>query len=253
MPPAVAISRLSVSICRMIRPRPAPSAALIAASRPRAAARARSRLAVFTQAIRSSNPTAASITINDGRTRAGEALLQPHEPGRQLVGPDDVRKRGAERAPDRFRFARRLLRRDPRSQPADDGVVEAAAGARQPRTQRHEEIGGIDRVERRQHAHHRVGLVGEQHRRADHVRARVEAASPERVGEHDHVGAALDVQLARERSAERGLNPEDLEVLLRHRLNADESRAVAAHQFIDPAPRDAASASTLRRCSRKNR
>ena len=91
MPPAVAISRLSVSICRMIRPRPAPSAALIAASRPRAAARASSRLAVFTQAIRSSNPTAASITIKDDRTPLARLSCSPTNPvgsslGRMMFG-----------------------------------------------------------------------------------------------------------------------------------------------------------------------
>ena len=48
---------LSVSNCRMMRRRPAPSAARTASSRVRAVARARSKFATFPQQISSTNPT----------------------------------------------------------------------------------------------------------------------------------------------------------------------------------------------------
>ena len=60
-PPASAISTLSVSSCRTMRPRPAPSAARTAISRRRAAPRARSMLPTLAQAISSTKPTAPSI------------------------------------------------------------------------------------------------------------------------------------------------------------------------------------------------
>ena len=53
-------SRLSVSSCRTSLERPAPSAVRMAISDPRAAARARSRLATFAHAISSTKPTAPS-------------------------------------------------------------------------------------------------------------------------------------------------------------------------------------------------
>ena len=59
--PSVDSSKLSVSSCRMTRPRAAPSATRIAISRRRTAARASSRFATFAQAISSTSPT---ITIS---------------------------------------------------------------------------------------------------------------------------------------------------------------------------------------------
>ena len=59
-PPATASTRLSVSSCRISRPRPAPSAVRTAISRRRAAPRATSSPATFAQAISSTNPTAPS-------------------------------------------------------------------------------------------------------------------------------------------------------------------------------------------------
>jgi hypothetical protein len=67
-PPAVDRIVLSVSNWRMMRPRPAPSAARTAISRPRPDARASSRLAVFAHAIKSSIPTALTIISSGGRT-----------------------------------------------------------------------------------------------------------------------------------------------------------------------------------------
>jgi len=56
-PPIAAMTRLSVRSCRRIRPRPAPSAERTASSALRESARARSRLATFTHAIRRTKPT----------------------------------------------------------------------------------------------------------------------------------------------------------------------------------------------------
>ncbi len=68
IPPIAESSTLSVSICRMMRPRLAPIAARIAISFCLAALRARSRLATFAQAISSTNPTAPSSARSDGFT-----------------------------------------------------------------------------------------------------------------------------------------------------------------------------------------
>ena len=58
MPPAAASTRLSVSIWRTSRPRPAPSAVRTPTSRSRAALRASSRFATLTQATSSTSTTA---------------------------------------------------------------------------------------------------------------------------------------------------------------------------------------------------
>ena len=60
---------LSVSNCRMILIRPAPSAERTANSCARAFERASSRLATFTHAISNTKPTAPSNTISSGCTR----------------------------------------------------------------------------------------------------------------------------------------------------------------------------------------
>ena len=67
-PPASASSMLSVRSCRTILPLPAPRAARTANSRPRPIERAMSKFATFTQAIKSTNPTAASKTSRSRRT-----------------------------------------------------------------------------------------------------------------------------------------------------------------------------------------
>ena len=67
-PPPSASSRPSVSSCRITRLDPAPSARRMANSRRRAVARASIRLATFTQAMSSTNPTAASSTTSGVRT-----------------------------------------------------------------------------------------------------------------------------------------------------------------------------------------
>jgi hypothetical protein len=65
--PAASESRvLSVSICRMIRPRLAPRAERIAISRDRRAAFVRNRLAALAQAISSTRPTTAIRSAENG-------------------------------------------------------------------------------------------------------------------------------------------------------------------------------------------
>ena len=67
VPPKIASTRLSVSDCRTIRQRLAPSAARTAISRSRLEARERSRFDTFAQVIRSTKPTAPSKTARVGR------------------------------------------------------------------------------------------------------------------------------------------------------------------------------------------
>ena len=67
-PPASESSTLSVSSCRMMRPRPAPMAARIAISRRRPTARASSRFATLAQAISSTKLTAPTRTRREERT-----------------------------------------------------------------------------------------------------------------------------------------------------------------------------------------
>ena len=68
---ARAIRMLSVSNCRTMRPRPAPSAARTAISRCRAVARASSRFATFAHAISSTSVTAPIIVNTMRRTSSG--------------------------------------------------------------------------------------------------------------------------------------------------------------------------------------
>ncbi len=85
-PPANDSMRLSVSSCRMMRPRPAPMAARTAISRLRVVARASSRFATFAQAMSSTKLTAPSSSQSVGRTfatsasRSGSALKNVSRP-----------------------------------------------------------------------------------------------------------------------------------------------------------------------------
>ena len=67
-PPSAASNVLSTSNCRAMRIPPAPSAARIAISRPRPAARISIRLATLAQAISRTTPTAPSNTSSGVRT-----------------------------------------------------------------------------------------------------------------------------------------------------------------------------------------
>ena len=66
-PPMSDSTRLSVSSCRMMRRRPAPSADRTASSRVRTVARASSRLATLAQQMRSTNPTTPRNSIDVSR------------------------------------------------------------------------------------------------------------------------------------------------------------------------------------------
>ena len=91
-PPAQASTRLSVSSCRTMRPRPAPSVARIASSRDRDAARASIRFATLTHAISSTNPTTASIGTSSRALPLHAELahrLEAH--GLIRVAPSDTR------------------------------------------------------------------------------------------------------------------------------------------------------------------
>ena len=85
-PPTNDSMRLSVSSCRMMRPRPAPMAARTAISRLRVVARASSRFATFAHAMSSTKLTAPSSSQSVGRTfatsasRSGSALKNVSRP-----------------------------------------------------------------------------------------------------------------------------------------------------------------------------
>ena len=79
MPPRIAITRDSVSICRMRRSRPAPMAARTAISRSRETLRLRSRLARFVLAMRSRQIAAAAMPMTSVR------VLGPRKPRRPTV------------------------------------------------------------------------------------------------------------------------------------------------------------------------
>ena len=66
-PPSSARTTLSISSCRMIRQRLAPSAARIETSRARSTARLSSMFATFAQAIRRTKPTAPSMSKKTSR------------------------------------------------------------------------------------------------------------------------------------------------------------------------------------------
>ena len=76
-PPITDSSTLSVSSCRMMRPRPAPIAARSATSRLRAVARTSSRLATLAHAISRTKATAALRISSVGRAFLHEDLLHP--------------------------------------------------------------------------------------------------------------------------------------------------------------------------------
>ena len=67
---------LSISSCRMTRPRPAPSAVRTAISRSRDLARASIRLVTFTQEISRTKATAAPSAHNAGLHASGQQILQ---------------------------------------------------------------------------------------------------------------------------------------------------------------------------------
>ena len=70
---------LSVSICRMIRPRPAPRAERMAISRVRRDALASSRLARLAQAMSRTNPTTAMRIAVTGTSKLVNSGRNPHD------------------------------------------------------------------------------------------------------------------------------------------------------------------------------
>ena len=85
-PPSAASRTLSVRSWRRMRPRLAPSAARMAISRRRAAARTNKRFARFAQAMSSTNPTAPSSTTTARRT---PPTIESSRRCRSIVSPRD--------------------------------------------------------------------------------------------------------------------------------------------------------------------
>ena len=81
--PRAEISRLSVMSCRMMRPRPAPSAVRTAISVSRDDARTSSRFATFAHAMSSTNPTAPNIVYKQPRDVADDAIPEGPAPFRR--------------------------------------------------------------------------------------------------------------------------------------------------------------------------
>ena len=124
MPPPSDSSTLSVSNCRISRPRPAPSAVRTASSLSRAAARASVRLATLMQAIKSTNPTAPRTSNSDIRSLANDPAVQRRDRdaadrrcawGMTLEPPANV-----------FDVGRRLRRRHAVFQTSDDVQIPGA-------------------------------------------------------------------------------------------------------------------------------
>jgi hypothetical protein len=79
-PPPIAQSKLSITNCRINRPRLAPIAPRMANSRCRAAPRAKSKFATLVQAIRSTKATIANSTMI-GPPESRCSTLRPRSPG----------------------------------------------------------------------------------------------------------------------------------------------------------------------------
>ena len=228
-PPAIASMALSVSSCRMRRRRPAPSAARIAISDCRDAARASIRFATLAQAISSTRPTAPSSTSSAVRVSPmmcsrerrdreadvgialGELRLQPSRDGRDV--------------------GRRAIRRYARLQPPDDLDVPGTAVLhaehlvvldRRPQlhARRVREAGG-------QNADDHVRLAVEREHAPDRRGAGAEPLLPELMTEQHDAGAARFVLLWAKRAPEDWLHAQHAEQARAH------LSAVQPHRFTD--------------------
>ncbi len=230
-PPMAESSRLSVSSCLMSRARPAPSARRTAISRDRAEARASSRLAMFAQAISSTNATA------------------PSEDQQSLLDVADhlrVQRRDADAgAGVRFGMRRGELRREhvtpmptvcsrrdawlqPRDHPEHD---QSSRRIGQVQATRPPHLGAVNHARtkrRRHHAHDLMRLAAERHRLLEDAGIGAEPPLPERVADHDDARSIGHVLARLERSAECRANAEHVEVFVGHLLAEEGFRLAAA-------------------------
>ena len=228
---ASARRRLSVSSCRMMRRRDAPSDSRMPISRWRETPRASSRLATLAQPIARISPKAK----NSGeKTRAHPSLDSVPWRGVSETwigcpGPARLRAKRAARAKAAIGSSRcprreggcRRLGRQPRFQPPDDldgdlvfsscsGVAElpgerkwrpivGRSDAEAPKAVGHD----ADDLVRRAVGHHAA---------ADHRPIAPEQLAPSRVTQHDHRPAGKPLVVSRhQRAPERGLDPQHLE------------------------------------------
>ena len=201
-PPITASTRLSVTSCRTMRRRPAPSAERTASSRVRTVARASSRLATLAQQMRSTNPTTPRKSIDvERQIAADDRVVQALEhDAAALVG---LRELLRQPAGDGFEVGFGRLDRCVWLQASDHLEDVGGAGARRHVDERpHRPDAALpQQLEVFRHdADHRKERSVEADLAADDARIGVEARAPERLAHHDHVGA-LGLVLGGERPA----------------------------------------------------
>ena len=202
--PNAASTRLSVRNCATSLPRPAPSAARTATSRPRAAPRDSSRFVRLTQAISSSAADAHSSRISAVRvlpaisSRRGVTITE--------CGPREVLRRHLQTQ--RLHGLPRVLQRDAGLEPRDDLRVVPGEVRPHPRRERRRhpdvDVARGHEVEVPRHdADHFVGLVVQRDLASDDVGRAAEAALPQPVADHDDAHALVVLVLGEDAPEQR--------------------------------------------------
>ena len=248
-------TRLSVSTCATSRPRLAPSAARTAISCRRATPLARSRLAMFAEAISRTITTAPNATKIDWRRRAGDEILIERIDRHAPVAFERRLERRQARA-DRAHLLARLVQAHAAPEPADG--AEPVVAARELIRREHDRLpeAGVLAIEAagRQNADDLVRLAVEHD-----VAVRGSPGSPPKracqaAWLSTTTGLAPGSILAgEERAAERGLHAEHLEVVGRHQRARQPRRIARARsarrsaRAWPTAPRTTCSAASSRR------
>ena len=234
-PPAIESRMLSVSSCRMIRPREPPTAARMAISRRRPVARARRRFATFAQAISSTRLTAPTSTSSDVRTpRTSKSLIRSTP---KLLFCPNVGNFERKSAADARSRAFACSMRDPRLQPS--GHPEVVPGfprvgielPRRPDLWRRAELREVEIVE---HTDDRVGLAVECDGPAADIGVVPEAAPPQRLADHDDLRCIGEVFVSAERPADGDRRTHELEEVRRDPARLQLFRKLAAGVVHDP-------------------
>jgi hypothetical protein len=187
-------------------------------------------------------------------------LVQPHVGGRHqepvalsrrsVVGAQADRMLQVELPSNRLKFRERLLDGHARVQPSLDeepaplAVVHGliglgpSGGQRHPRGGRHH-VGDVHASEvRRHHADDLEPVAAEVHGLPDRRGIGAKAATPELVAEDHHARCAGPIVGRLERATERGVAPDDGEVLAAHHLAGDDvGRAVGDQRVAEARPR----------------
>ena len=231
----------SVSIWRISRRRPAPSAVRMAISFCRVAVRASSRLERFAQTISITTPTAHASTSKRRPDAAADVFRQRGELAFKIVA---LRMGARDLLGQDLHLGLGAADGDAGLQAADDrhGVSPAVGliAERKRKIQIEVAAGGEDRghIERgRQYAGHGDRLIIDGERAADQSGVGAEPPLPQTVAQQHGLGPVPFAFLGGKQSAELGLNSEHLEEILRHRHAAEPLRlAVAPLSRLSPTP-----------------